>query len=255
MAALRSIKLLSYPDFNQRWFLHIVTLKIIRCSGDFVMNSNLPSSSLVPTTTTMTKTTSMPKTNILIPWTWFTDNTQLKIATKPPPQPKQTTQKTFEQALNIVYEIHLSFIPKPCLKGNKTATQILKDGYVKWLETCKNNLHACLIFPNGAISLSIVAFHEKLQPLWKNLGRWGVTSLDKGYYELSFSYLEDARSVRMVVSWNLNPGLLMLFAWTPDFNPSVQKSTSTHVCFFLLLWSRYWRPKILWAYLVYWSLN
>ena len=99
------------------------------------MNSNLPSSSLIPTTTAMTKTTSRPKTNILIPWTWFIDDTQLKIATKPPPQPKQTSQKTFEKALYIVCDIHLSLLPKPCLKGNKTATHIQNDEYVKGLET------------------------------------------------------------------------------------------------------------------------
>jgi len=70
---------------------------------------------------------------------------------------------------------------------------------------------------------------EKLKPIWKSLGRWGVTSLEKGYYEFSFSSVEGARSVRIIGSWNLNPCLFKLFAWTIDFNPHAQNNMSAQV--------------------------
>ena len=73
-------------------------------------------------------------------------------------------------------------------------------------------------------------------------------SLGKGYYEFCFSSVEDARSVRMVGSWNLNPGYWKLFAWTHDFNSSVQKSTSAQVWLRIFgLGQEYWRTKILFA--------
>jgi hypothetical protein len=64
----------------------------------------------------------------------------------------------------------------------------------------------------------------------------------------SFSSLEDARSVRTVGTWNLNPWLLKLFAWTPDFNPNSQKNTSAQVWLRIYgLGQEYWRPNILFA--------
>jgi hypothetical protein len=51
----------------------------------------------------------------------------------------------------------------------------------------------------------------------------GITSLGKGYYEFSFSSLEDVRRVRYVASWNIDPRYLKLFAWTRDFNPNLKK--------------------------------
>jgi hypothetical protein len=73
-------------------------------------------------------------------------------------------------------------------------------------------------------------------------------SLGKGFYEFAFSSLEDVRRVRSVASWNLNPGLLKLFAWSNDFNPSVQQNTSAQVWVRLYgLAQEYWRPKIIFA--------
>jgi hypothetical protein len=72
--------------------------------------------------------------------------------------------------------------------------------------------------------------------------------LGKGFYEFSFSSLEDVRRVRSVVSWNLEPGFLKLFAWTRDFNPNLQKNTTAQVWVRLYgLAQEYWRPKILFA--------
>jgi polysaccharide pyruvyl transferase WcaK-like protein len=75
-----------------------------------------------------------------------------------------------------------------------------------------------------------------------------VSSLGKGYYEFVFTTLEDVRRVRSIASWNLNPGLLKLFAWSKDFNPMVQQNNSAQVWVrFYSLSQEYWRPNILFA--------
>ncbi|MCI47086.1 F-box family protein, partial [Trifolium medium] len=97
------------------------------------------------------------------------------------------------------------------------------------IETCKHNLHGRVIWPKGSTPLRVEALREKLRTVWKDLGKWGITSLGKGFYELVFSSLEDAQKVRSIASWNLNPGFLKLFAWCRDFNPNVQQQTSAQV--------------------------
>lgn len=54
--------------------------------------------------------------------------------------------------------------------------------------------------------------------------------------------------VRSIASWSLSPGIMKLFAWTKDFNPSVQNSTSAHVWVRIYgLSQEHWRPRILFA--------
>jgi hypothetical protein len=116
------------------------------------------------------------------------------------------------------------------------------------MEKCKHNLHGRIIWPKGSTPLSVVAVKNKLAPLWKDLSKWGVISLGKGYYEFVFSSLEDVRRVRSVASWSLNPGMLKLFAWTKDFNPRTQQNCSAQVWVRLYgLSQEYWSPNILFA--------
>jgi len=76
----------------------------------------------------------------------------------------------------------------------------------------------------------------------------GIQSIDKGYYEISFSSIGDMERVRSAGSWNLNPGVLKLFTWSKDFNPSVQKLSTTQVWLKIHgLAQEYWRPKIIFA--------
>jgi hypothetical protein len=104
------------------------------------------------------------------------------------------------------------------------------------------------VWPKGSTPLTVVALKKKLLPLWKDLARWGITSLGKGYYEFCFSSLEDVQRVRYVASWNLQPGFLKLFAWSPDFNPILQKNTTTQVWVRIYgLAQEYLRRKILFA--------
>jgi len=85
-----------------------------------------------------------------------------------------------------------------------------------------------VIWPKGATPLKVSALKAKLSQFWKTLG-WGVTSIGRGYYEFSFSTLEDLQSVRSIGSWNLNPGFMKLFTWTKEFNPRLQQQSSAQV--------------------------
>lgn len=113
---------------------------------------------------------------------------------------------------------------------------------------CKHNLQAIIIWPKGATPLSLFDLRKKLSSLWKNFSKWGVIYIGKGYYEFVFTCLEDVKRVRSIPSWNLNPGFLKHFAWSKDFNPTLQSNTSAQVWLRIYgLSQEYWRPKILFA--------
>ncbi|WJX67277.1 hypothetical protein P8452_51766 [Trifolium repens] len=167
-------------------------------------------------------------------------------AKKPCPEiTKPTTQKSFAQVVNNVCEIPVSQFPQPCVKGDELAISIPEKDYLAGMEACKHNLHGRIVWPKGATPLTVVALKNKLAPMWKELGRWGVLSLGKGYYEFTFSSLEDVRRVRSIASWSLNPGMLKLFAWSKEFNPRTQQNYSAQVWVrFYGLAQEYWRQNI-----------
>jgi len=105
-----------------------------------------------------------------------------------------------------------------------------------------------VICSKGSTPLTVVALRTKLSTLWKDLRRWGISSLGKGFYELTFSCLEDVKHVKSLSSWNLNLGIMKLFTWTKDFCPSLQNNTSAQVWVRIYgLPQEYWRPRILFA--------
>ncbi|XP_058766038.1 uncharacterized protein LOC131639570 [Vicia villosa] len=65
--------------------------------------------------------------------------------------------------------------------------------------------------------------------LWPSIGKWGITSLRKGFYEFAFSSLEDVQRVRFVNAWSLSQGVLKLFPWSKDFTPETLKQTLAQV--------------------------
>ncbi|KAK2434847.1 hypothetical protein QL285_019959 [Trifolium repens] len=177
----------------------------------------------------------------------------LDASSSPPKQPNPPSnnlknQKSFAQALTNVCDIPASQLPQPCVKGDRLAISIPDEEYLVGLNVCKHNLHGRVVWPKGSTPLTVVALKNKLTPIWTDLAHWGITSLGKGFYEFSFSSLEDVRRVRSVASWNLEPGFLKLFAWTSDFNPNLQKNTTAQVWVRLYgLAQEYWRPKIIFA--------
>ncbi|MCH80720.1 DUF4283 domain protein, partial [Trifolium medium] len=192
----------------------------------------------------MAKTPPIGTKSFTIPWSCLPPSDSPPIEKQSNPK----TQKSFADAVNNVCDIPESQFPKPCIKGDRWAIPIPEDEYIAGIETCKHNLHARIIWPKGSTPLTVTALREKLKIIWKGLGRWGVMSLGKGFYEFTFSSLEDVRRVRSVASWNINPGLLKLFAWTKDFNPNLQQHSSAQVWVRIYgLSQEYWRPKILFA--------
>jgi len=93
-------------------------------------------------------------------------------------------QKTFAQALSNVCDVPLSQLPQPIKKGNRVD---IKKGS----------------------PFSLEKLRAKLTVMWKSLGQWGVSSIGRGFYEFTFSSIEDLIRVR---SWSLNFGFLKLFA-------------------------------------------
>lgn len=91
---------------------------------------------------------------------------------------------------------------------------IPEEEYQDGLEACKHNLHGCIISPKGSIPLTVVGLKRNLALMWKDLSKWGILPLGKGFYKFSFSFslLEDVRRVRSIASWNINPGTINLFA-------------------------------------------
>jgi hypothetical protein len=177
-----------------------------------------------------------------IPWKCLDLSNEPKNIIIETPKP----QKTFAQALNNLCDIPLSQFPQPVVKGDRLAIEIPESIYEAGLDACKHNLHGRILWPKGSTPLSVVALKEKLSQVWKGLSRWGVISLGKGFFEFTFSSLEDVRRVRSVPSWNLNPGLLKLFAWSKDFNPKMQHNTSVQVWVKIFgLSQEYWHKNIL----------
>jgi hypothetical protein len=166
-------------------------------------------------------------TTFSIPWKCLDLTIEPKTITNEPPKP----QKTFAQALapTNLCDIPLSQFQQPVVKGDRLAIEIPEAAYEAGLEACKHNLHGRILWPKGSTPLSVVALKAKLALIWKDLSRWGVISLGKGYFEFTFSSLEDVRRVRFIPSWNLNPGILIFFAWSKDFNPRLQHNTSVQV--------------------------
>jgi hypothetical protein len=166
---------------------------------------------------TMPKHSTSPSQPFQIPWKCLDDSGSEKIVPNKPSNKLPKAQMSFAQALTNVCDTPSSQLPKPTIKGNKFSISIPDEEYDMGLNDCKNNLHARIIWPKGSSPLTVVALKEKLKPVWKNLAPWGVTSIRNGFYEFVFSSIEDARRVRSVGSWILNPGLLKLFPWTKDF--------------------------------------
>ncbi|PNX89065.1 hypothetical protein L195_g045182, partial [Trifolium pratense] len=153
---------------------------------------------------------------------------------------------SFAQALSNAYDV--SQLPKPSLKGDDVAIKIPQEEYKASLEDCQNHFHGRLLLSKGDPPLTLQDLRAKLSNIWKPLGKRGIVSLGKRFYEFKFSLIEDIQSVRAVTSWSLKPGFIKLFVWSPNFNPNNFKQTTTQ-CWvrFLSLPQEYWRPKILFA--------
>lgn len=175
------------------------------------------------------------------------------LAPSPPPTPVASTARiapqqkiSFAQALTNTIAFPLSQLPRPCFKGDALSIKISEDEYQAGLAGCKHNLHGRLVLSKGDAPVKLQELREKLSKLWQPLGEWRVVPLGKGFFEFCFAAPEDLRSVWTVGAWNLQPGILRLSRWTPDFNPYSLRNTHAQCWVRLLgLPQEYWRPKIL----------
>jgi hypothetical protein len=72
-------------------------------------------------------------------------------------------------------------LPKLVLKGYNIEFTILDDEFLAGIYPCMHNRHAKIIWSKGAIHLTGITLRSKLTSMWKDLGKWGVISLRKGF--------------------------------------------------------------------------
>ncbi|XP_019431188.1 PREDICTED: uncharacterized protein LOC109338411 [Lupinus angustifolius] len=125
-----------------------------------------------------------------IPWS-FLDSTVPTSSSSPQHSP--TTKKSFAQALKNSRDIAVSQLPQPCIKGDAIAIKIPEEDYQAGLQRCKNHLHGRLILTKGDKPIKFVDLKAKLTSLWNMLGKWDMISLGRGFYDFSFSSLDDMR--------------------------------------------------------------
>lgn len=203
----------------------------------------------IPTSkTNQTNPNPVPVKNTATASTTQTTITPEVILTPKPTKVLQRQAKTFAQAVSNICDVPTSQLPQPVLKGENFSISIPEEEYLTGLGDCKFNLHARVIWPKGSTPLSTFDLRAKLSTLWKDLSKWGISFIGKGFYSLTFSCLEDVKRVRSIASWNLNPGVMKFFTWTKDFDPNLQNSTSAQVWVRIYgLPQEYWRPRILFA--------
>ncbi|XP_058759735.1 uncharacterized protein LOC131633043 [Vicia villosa] len=159
------------------------------------------------------------------------------------------TPKSFANVVsNNVSDIPLSQFPPAYVKRDRLDITIPEEEYQLGVEACKHHLHGRVVWSKGAVLLTVVNLRSKLMTLWPTMGKWGITSLGKGFFEFAFSSLEDVQRVRSVSAWTLPQGILKLFPCTKDFTPATLKQTSAQVWIRIHgLSQEYWRPRILFA--------
>ncbi|KEH26551.1 hypothetical protein MTR_6g464500 [Medicago truncatula] len=108
-----------------------------------------------------------------IPWIYLDDS---NIPNRDPNQ-KPILKKSFSQALKNIRDIPHSQLLKTSLKGNEFAIPIPDEEYESGLEDHRNSLHARIMWRKGSTPLTVMALRAKLLSIWKNLVRWGITSL------------------------------------------------------------------------------
>ncbi|KAI5411898.1 hypothetical protein KIW84_056822 [Lathyrus oleraceus] len=140
--------------------------------------------------------------------------------------------RSHQRSKHILWHYHL--IRETIDRGDVKICRVptldnIVDPLTKPLAQQNHDGHTRSMGIRGSTLLTVIALKNKLAPLWKNLDKWGITSLGKGFYEFSFSSIDDVIRVRASASWNLASGTLKLFPWTKDFNPNLQMVSTDQV--------------------------
>lgn len=150
--------------------------------------------------------------SVVIPWLCLNPKIQKSISDSAIPKASTILKKFFVEAVNNVCDFPISQLPQLIVKGDMISIIIPNEEYLVGLASCKHNLHGRIIWPKGSVPLKVEVLKQKLSVIWVSLGKWGLTSLGKGFFEFSFSSIKDLQRLCSTSCWNLNSGLLKLFA-------------------------------------------
>ncbi|XP_050211774.1 uncharacterized protein LOC126661935 [Mercurialis annua] len=134
----------------------------------------------------------------------------------------------------------------PVNKGGFIDIKIDQKVYDQQIAMCQNALIARIILSKGESPWKLIDLKKKLTDIWRITSNWKLISLGRGYYHVILNSISEKNSVWSNGVIMLKPGILRLQHWSPDFDPSSQKSTNTQawVRLYKLSWE-YWHPKIL----------
>lgn len=167
---------------------------------------------------------------------------------RPPPPTMPSAAISFAQVLKAPHSVSSNEnLPHPSIRGEKVSIIISQEVYEKGIEFCKRHLRGRLVLNKGDKTYLTRDIQLKLQKQWKTTTTqtWTMLLLGSGYYEFSFDS-EAERSVWVMGTVNLKPGVLRLFEWTKDFNIHTQRNTHAQVWVRLLeLPHEYWMERTL----------
>jgi len=166
-----------------------------------------------------------------------------RVRSPPSSTPKAVT--SFAQVLTAALPVSSNDnLPQPYIRGETLGIKISHEIYEKGMVVCKHHLRGRLVLNKGDKPYMTRDIELKLHKLWKTTGAGSMLSLGRGYYEFSFAYENDLRTVWAMGTVNLKLGLLLLFEWTQDFNLHTQRNTHAQVWIRLMaLPQEYWMER------------
>ncbi|KAF1859038.1 hypothetical protein Lal_00000862 [Lupinus albus] len=129
--------------------------------------------------------------NIIIPWNFLMDSSTPSIPTSIPTPIDQ--RKSFADAVKVSCDV--SQLPQSRINGDSIVVKIPEEEYQAGLLRCKTHLHGRVILSKGDAPVKFLDLKGKLSARWNKVGKWTMISLGRGFYEFSFSSIEDMRRV------------------------------------------------------------
>ncbi|CAN6540752.1 unnamed protein product [Malus baccata var. baccata] len=153
----------------------------------------------------------------------------------PPAQPLLKA-RTFASVVSTpIEDVHLSQLPTPVVRGDKTYVKISEDLYQEQLKLFQNNLLGRLLLKKGSTPMKTGALKSCLEDAWRPTAPWNLVPIGKGYFDIHFNKEDDMRRAWGGGTCTLATGLFRLSKWTPDFKPG-DVLPQTHA-------QEYWHPR------------
>ncbi|XP_050223701.1 uncharacterized protein LOC126673551 [Mercurialis annua] len=131
-------------------------------------------------------------------------------------------------------------------KGGFIAIKINQTVYEQQLLLCKNALIARIVLAKGESPWKLFDLKKKLTSVWNLKSEWKLISMGRGYYHVILNTMEEKNAIWGKGVIALKPGTLRLQPWSPDFDPSIQRTTNAQIWvrLYKLPWE-YWHSQIL----------